>query len=623
MSIFSELKRRNVFRVALAYAAVSWLLIQVVETLFPIYGLSDAAIRLVVTILAVGFIPVLVLAWVFELTPEGLKRDADVDRSSAVALAGSKKTDRVILAVLALALGYFAFDKFVLDPARDVELVEEATERALTRARIESFGEKSIAVLPFVNMSSDPDQVYFSDGIAEEMLNLLAKIPQLRVTSRSSAFAFRGDDVNIPEVAEKLNVAHVLEGSVRKAGNRVRITVQLIEARTDSHLWSETYDRPFDDIFAIQDEVSAQVVAALRLTLLGESPKAAQANVDAYPLYLKARQIVDLHRWDELSTAEQLLKEALEIDPNYVDAWIRLGMVYWYQRQGQTRERDDELVKLIEETALRVLALEPENVSIKAFEAFELTGGDNVAAARLYEEAAEIDPSHPEVLRGLGKFASDIGRTELAIQINEYIAERDPLTLWGHFNLAWSYLEAERYEDALRQYAEAANLAGDSETVRWRFGMARLVAGDPEGAIKELEQEPSEHYRLHGLSMAFHDLGREDESLAAIKRLKKLEYEYVTTQLGESDNLEIAMWPHGFARIYAWIGDSDEAFRYMRISLKEVPNSFGALAIHPLFKKLHDDRRWLPLLHEFGQAPEQLAKIEFNPRLPYEVSMAN
>ena len=220
MSLFAELKRRNVLRVAIAYLAATWLLIQVVETLFPVYGLSDAAIRIVVAIIGVGFIPVLVVAWVFEHTPDGVKRDSEVDRSETVAVAGDKKFDRIILVVLALAIGYFAFDKFVLDPARDVELVEQATKTAVARARIGSFGEKSIAVLPFVNMSSDPEQAFFSDGIAEEMLNLLAKIPQLRVTSRSSAFAFRGDDVNIPEVAKKLNVAHVLEGSARKAGTR-------------------------------------------------------------------------------------------------------------------------------------------------------------------------------------------------------------------------------------------------------------------------------------------------------------------------------------------------------------------------------------------------------------------
>jgi TolB-like protein len=183
---------------------------------------------------------------------------------------------------------------------------------ALTRSCVESYGEKSIAVLPFVNMSPDPDQAYFADGIAEELLNLLATIPTLRVTSRSSSFMFRGDALDLPEVAAKLNVAHILEGSVRKAGNQVRITVQLIEAKSDTHLWSETYDRPLDDIFAIQDEVAGQVVEQLRLALLGETPKAQLANLEAYALFLEARQIVALQHMDEYSKAEELLKEALQ-----------------------------------------------------------------------------------------------------------------------------------------------------------------------------------------------------------------------------------------------------------------------------------------------------------------------
>ncbi|MDH3816652.1 MAG: adenylyl cyclase, partial [Acidobacteriota bacterium] len=235
MSFFGELKRRNVVRVGAAYVAVSWLVIQVVETLFPVFGLSDAAIRIVVILLAIGFVPAVISAWAFELTPEGFRREAEVDHDSAVIRRMTRRLDRLFLVALALALGFFVFDKFVLDPARDAEELatarQEARQEGRSDAIVESFGDKSIAVLPFVNMSSDPEQEYFADGISEELLNLLARIPTLRVISRSSAFSFKGKDVNIPEVAEQLNVAHVLEGSVRKSGNKIRITAQLIEAR--------------------------------------------------------------------------------------------------------------------------------------------------------------------------------------------------------------------------------------------------------------------------------------------------------------------------------------------------------------------------------------------------------
>ena len=248
MSFFNELKRRNVLRVGAAYVVGAWLLIQVVETIFPLFGFDEAPARIVVIVLAIAFVPVLILAWAFELTPEGLKKESEVDRTQSIAPNTGKKLDRVIMVVLALALGYFAFDKFVLTPQRDAEQlavleeqktteVEHARQAGRTEAMVESYGEKSIAVLAFQDMSQDKDQEYLSDGIAEELLNLLAKIPELRVISRSSAFSYKGENIKLAQVAEELNVAHILEGSVRKAGNRVRITAQLIEARSDTHLW--------------------------------------------------------------------------------------------------------------------------------------------------------------------------------------------------------------------------------------------------------------------------------------------------------------------------------------------------------------------------------------------------
>ena len=242
MSLYNELKRRNVIRVTMAYVVAAWLIIQVVETILPAFGYGDAALRYVTILLAIGFIPTLVFSWAFEITPEGLKREVDVLREHSITRFTGKKLDRVIMALLALALGYFAFDKFVLDPVEDVQIAESAHQEGRSEAITESFGDKSIAVLPFVNMSEDESNEYFSDGISEELLNLLAKIPELRVISRSSAFSFKGKDIAVPVVAEQLNVAHVLEGSVRKAGDRVRITAQLIEARSDTHLWSESYD---------------------------------------------------------------------------------------------------------------------------------------------------------------------------------------------------------------------------------------------------------------------------------------------------------------------------------------------------------------------------------------------
>lgn len=295
MRFLDEIRRRNVHRIALAYLAVAWLLIQVAATVLPAYGVSEATLTILITVVAIGFVPAVVLSWVFDWTPEGLRRDTSV--SDTATASANKHLDRAIIVTLVLAVGYFAIDKFVIDPTRDAENMQTARDEGRADAFVESFGDLSKAVLPFVNMSADPEQEYFSDGIAEELLNLLAKIPELRVISRSTAFTFKGKDIVISEVAKKLNVAHILEGSVRRSGNKVRITAQLIDARTDTHLWSDTCDRELEDIFAIQDEISAKIVADLKLKLLDGAPKIEEIDPRAYDLYLQARYI--LHSAEE------------------------------------------------------------------------------------------------------------------------------------------------------------------------------------------------------------------------------------------------------------------------------------------------------------------------------------
>ena len=258
LSFYQELKRRNVFRVGAAYLVMAWLLIQVTETIFPLFGFDDSPARIVVVILAIGFIPSLIFSWVFELTPEGLQKDDEVNHAGFSVLDINKKLDRAIVVVLALALSYFAFDKFVLAPQREAAQLQQQTaeldvarQAGRAEALVESYGDRSIAVLPFAGMSPEGDQAYFSDGISEELLNALSGVDELRVISRSSSFALRDDDLSVPEVADRLNVTYVLEGSVRKAGDQVRITAQLIDARSDTQLWSNTYDRKLDNIFQI------------------------------------------------------------------------------------------------------------------------------------------------------------------------------------------------------------------------------------------------------------------------------------------------------------------------------------------------------------------------------------
>ena len=334
MSIFRELKRRNVIKVAIAYAVVAWLLIEVTATVFPILKLPDWSVTLVTAFVLIGFPVALIFAWAFEITPEGIKREKDVDRNQSITHITGRKFDYIIIAALILALGFFAFDKFVLDPSRDAELVQVTTDAVIeqvTESGKSGIADKSIAVLPFVNMSSDPEQEYFSDGISEELLNVLVHVDDLRVASRTSSFAFKGENKNLAEIADILKVSYLLEGSVRKAGNRVRITAQLIEAASDQHLWSEIYDRDLTDIFAVQEEIANAIVAALRGSLELEvareiSVLAATTNMSAYDSYLKGRELF-IARTD-LEKSVALFEQAVALDPRFARAWEGLAAIY-------------------------------------------------------------------------------------------------------------------------------------------------------------------------------------------------------------------------------------------------------------------------------------------------------
>ncbi|MFB3077036.1 MAG: hypothetical protein ACE1Y4_03425, partial [Lysobacterales bacterium] len=336
MSFFEELKRRNVFRVGIAYVVLAWVVIEVTDTVAPALNLPDWTLAFVTWLGIIGFPFALVFAWGFELTPEGIKREHEVDRSQSVAHITGRKLDFAIIGLLVVALGYFAYDKFVLEPARDAELVvattEAVTDEVIEQAVQTTGYDKSIAVLPFVNMSDDASNEYFSDGISEELLNLLTRIPELRVIARTSSFAYKGKEVSIADIARELNVDHVLEGSVRKSGNQVRITVQLIRANDSSHLWSESYDRTLDNIFAIQDEIAAAVVAQLKVTLLGAAPTVREIDPAAYALFLQARYMAHQGTPEAWEQSLALYEQVLEIYPDYAAAWVGLAAMTIDQR---------------------------------------------------------------------------------------------------------------------------------------------------------------------------------------------------------------------------------------------------------------------------------------------------
>ncbi len=324
-NLFTELKRRNVFRVGFAYVIMAWLLAQVADLVIDNITAPDWIMQVLMLFLAMGFPIALFFAWAFEMTPEGLKREHEVDRTESMTRQTGQKLNTAIIVTMAIAVGFLFFDRFT------GQQPQPGTKTA--SAPVEAQDEEiSIAVLPFVNMSSDPEQEYFSDGISEEILNLLVRVDGLSVASRTSAFSFKGSGENLAQIAETLGVDHILEGSVRKSNDRVRITAQLIDAKSDRHLWSETFDRELTDIFAIQDEISGSIVEALRTTLGVEIEKSVSAsvattNMDAYQVFLKARSLFLYRNPLGLRNSIELFQQAIEMDPGFARAYEGLAAV--------------------------------------------------------------------------------------------------------------------------------------------------------------------------------------------------------------------------------------------------------------------------------------------------------
>lgn len=602
MTLFAELKRRNVTRIAIAYVAAAWLLIQVAETLFPVYGLSDNAIRLVVAALAVGFIPALVIAWLFELTPEGIKFDSAVAAVAPSRVRAHRLLDRVIMIALGLAVSYFAFDKLLLDPAEDARIAEKARSEAL----IESYAGKSIAVLPFVNMSPDPGQAFFADGVSEELLNLLARIPGLRVISRSSAFSFRGDDINVRDVSEKLDVSHVLEGSVRKFGNRIRVTAQLIEARTDTHIWSRTYERELGDIFGIQDDIAKTVVKELESRLVDRLRPSRQTAPEVYALFLKARNLTHASRAGsgDIERAEAMLRRAIEMDPDYAPAWSSLALTIFFQtsrterKSGRDKYSRSEGERLFRDAFQRALAADPLDGAANTYLGWEWFFDENdPAGVRFVETGLASEPNNVEVVRASGAFARAIGHWEAAVALGQRAIDLDPLCRLCYHNLSLAY-----FFGGMLGEAETVTRRGDAlfGRAKHNLGQILLVKGDAQAALLSFS-EIEGYERSHGRALALYSLGREKESRASLA-------EFIEQTDGESVSLN--------AMAYAWLGDADLAFESLDKRWHSNQKYFRfdfltKVAWHPMYQKLHDDPRWQAYWEAAQTSPDELRRVEF------------
>jgi len=605
MSFVEELKRRNVFRVAIAYVIFAWLILQVGDTLGPALYLPQSINTALAFFLILGFPLAIFLTWAYELTPEGLKKEKDVDRTKSIAHVTGRKLDYVIIAVLILALGYFAFDKFMLDPSRNAELVQ-ATTRAVTEAAAESDKEeaviKSIAVLPFINMSDDAANEYFSDGISEELLNLLAQIPELRVIARTSSFAYKGRDVKITDIARELNVDHVLEGSVRKSGKQVRITAQLIHAADSSHLWSGSYDRTLDNIFTIQDEIAVAVVEQLKVKLLGAAPVAKETEPAAYTLNLQANYVAHQVTPGAFEKSIALYQQALEIAPEYIQPWLNLAVIYTVQGSFGLRPFNEAFI-LAREAANKALAIDPAKASAHAILGrIAMEYDSDLAAAALHlERALALEPTRPYVLLVASNLSRVLGRSDEAIALLEYLVDRDPVSPPTLAYLGQAYLTAKQSDKAIASFRTATRLSPGFYLGQFGIGWGLLQKGEFESALLAMQAETSEVYRLIGLAMAHYAMGQVTESDAAL------------IELIEKHEQERA---YDIASILAFRGETDRTFEWLNKAVQHGDFSLVVAETDISFVNINNDPRWLPFLESIGKSPEQLAAIKFTVALP-------
>ena len=512
MSFFAELKRRNVFRVAIGYAITAWLLLQVVDLVLDNIHAPDWVMQVFMLALAIGFPLAIFLAWAFEMTPEGVKRESEVDRSTSITNQTGRKLDRAIIVVLAVAVVFLLYRQVGIDE------VEQPVTIAAPPAEA---SHNSVAVLPFVNMSADPDNEYFSDGIAEEILNVLARIPELKVAARTSAFAFKGSNINISDIARELKVNNVLEGSVRKSGNQVRVTAQLIKADDGYHLWSQTYDRELDNIFAVQDEIAMSIADAMKVTLdidTGESGNlTGTTSTAAYDAYLRGMNQWHLRTGEALYNAIELFEEAIAIDPEFAKAHAGLALTYGILTDYTETPFREGFAKA-GVAARKALALDPQ--SVEAATALVYSTDDLTEQLTFAKRAVELGPWFPTAHQWYATSLQLMGDLDAARAEYRLAYEMDPKARVLAHNLATNYQVAGDWADAERILLQLVSYAPD-HYFGWHLLLYQyLVTGDMEKARQVGSELAQKLGRDENSVQTYIDLfSDDDKKQAAVEKL--------------------------------------------------------------------------------------------------------
>jgi serine/threonine-protein kinase len=577
-NFFGELKRRNVYKVAVAYAIVGWLLVQVATQVFPFLEIPTWVVRLVIVLVAVGFPIALVIAWAFELTPEGIKRTEDVDLAASARQPRKHAWIFVVIVGAALSVGLFFIGRYT---ARNSGSASELPA-------------KSIAVLPFVDLSQAKDQEYFCDGISEEILDALAKVEGLRVVARTSSFSFKGKNADVSEIAQKLNVQNVLEGSLRREGNRIRVTAQLVNARDGFHVWSETYERELQGVFAVQDEITRAIVDALKIKLAVAPPPRAPQDTEAYDLYLQGLYLSNKSDEESLRKSLNLFQQALGKDPNFARAWTGIAKAWLWLADAYVRpleaypkvkeaasralaldERDAEAHCYLGEgkrvldwdvvggqaELKRALQLDPNSGTAHFFLAISLSSQGEAESAQAHmKEAVKLDPLSPII----GSFASMIdlayGRFDDAIAEGRRTQLLDPSYFYQGSELAAAYREKGMFAEALELYKKAGEVTGVPQP---------------------------------GLAITYAKIGRRNEAERVFNEVKT----FVATHYVAGEAI---------ASICVALKDNDSAFQWLERAYQEHSGSLHGIAVRRAFRPLYSDPRFADLLKRIGLDPAKV-----------------
>jgi len=607
MSFFTELKRRNVFRMGIAYVVVAWVILQAIDFTLDIISAPNWVMQVFVVASIAGLPVVLIIAWIFELTPDGIKRESEIDRSQSTTQSTGRKMDRTIIVFLGLAVVLLLADRFMMKEDIPVSAppAEPVTEQVVVNDQEAVSGKRSVAVLPFVNMSSDPEQEYFSDGLSEELLNRLAKNDQLHVAARTSSFQFKGQNQDISTIGRQLKVDNVLEGSVRKSGTRLRITAQLIRVDNGYHLWSETYEREMDDVFAIQDDISLAITKALEAELDASTTDSTQKpteNLEAYQLYLQARFLLAKRGGDNLLRSVELFDQATNLDSNFSEAWSGMAYAYGLIPSYTFKMTAIDASKLALESANNAIRIDPDNAEAYiALGRFHARTDINIRVAREnFEKAYQLAPNNADIINLYGDFLVLSGNFSKALKIESRAIELDPLAAVHYSDLAFLYLTLNRNEEALSPAKTAIALAPDSFDRHDAYVVSLIMLGRYEQAIEAIEMGKNTlgadlgYVTSWSAMLYYHQSDREN--------LRKI----LNQRKEMSKNSLDMVFPTITAFYTVWLDGVEAAIPH----LEEAYNSKEQLLVWPEYfylpEDVSDDPRWL----EFWQQPGLAELIE-------------